>query len=423
MSGEEPQLGRRRPVRLNRSTGTFGRFVRVTLIVLSVLFLSGISFLLLNVQMRLEVKNLEGDDGGESGALKFNNCANIETTKGHYVSSHGLMSSANYIFMEDEVATKKAMQSFGFLQIFQTALRRYALVPNCVTEIDHQFVTVYVQSGLIPTFARYSHSLPFSYALLSGDDDNTMPQDVSRLAFDYVIESPLLVKWYTQNVGIPEDDRNKMKGGMNKLYPMPIGLDYHTLATRPEKVPHWGPPATEKEQEKELNSILKKALPLKDRQLKVYSTFHLNYLPDSVKPFTDREEAFRDLPSALVDHEQKKITRRETWEKQAQYSFVASPHGRGLDCHRTWEALTLGCIVIVKSSSLDSLYAGLPVLIVDKWKDVTAELLQEAFTKYTAIVANTAYEQTQGFRSLHLQHWIARIAAPVLTEEVALEAR
>ena len=29
------------------------------------------------------------------------------------------------------------------------------------------------------------------------------------------------------------------------------------------------------------------------------------------------------------------------------YTFILSPAGIGLDCHRTWEALCLGCIPIV----------------------------------------------------------------------------
>jgi hypothetical protein len=39
----------------------------------------------------------------------------------------------------------------------------------------------------------------------------------------------------------------------------------------------------------------------------------------------------------------------ELYEK-INYAFVASPYGGGPDCHRTWEALILGCIPIVKSS-------------------------------------------------------------------------
>ena len=299
--------------------------------------------------------------------------------------------------------------------MFQNVLKRYVLMPNCQIEgtQEYQIPTIYVQSGLISTFSRYSRSLPFSYTLLSGNDDNTMPQDVSRLAFYYVVDSPLLIKWYAQNLGIPVEERNREGSGpINKIQPMPIGLDYHTLATRPEKVPHWGPPASVMEQEAALNSILRAAPPLRDRKMKVYSTFHLNYLPDSVKFFTDREEAYRDLRSDLVVHEEKKVTRAETWKKQTEYGFVASPHGRGLDCHRTWEALMLGCIAIVKSSSLDSLYAGLPVLIVDRWTDVTPELLKATHTKFTAIAPDNAFEQTQVFRALHLSHWLRNIAAP-----------
>ena len=48
----------------------------------------------------------------------------------------------------------------------------------------------------------------------------------------------------------------------------------------------------------------------------------------------------------------KSMERRFVWETTAQYAFVASPPGNGFDCHRTWEALVLGCIVIVQNSSV-----------------------------------------------------------------------
>ena len=36
------------------------------------------------------------------------------------------------------------------------------------------------------------------------------------------------------------------------------------------------------------------------------------------------------------------------WLQHAHFAFVASPSGNGLDCHRTWEALLLRSIPIVK---------------------------------------------------------------------------
>jgi hypothetical protein len=59
----------------------------------------------------------------------------------------------------------------------------------------------------------------------------------------------------------------------------------------------------------------------------------------------------------------------------SKHKYILSPHGNGLDCHRTWEALALRCIPIMKTSPLDRMFEGLPVLIVNKWSDVTQELL------------------------------------------------
>jgi len=54
----------------------------------------------------------------------------------------------------------------------------------------------------------------------------------------------------------------------------------------------------------------------------------------------------------------------------AEYPFVISAAGNGLDCHRTWELLYLGSIVVTKTSPLDRLFDGLPVVIVEDWNEV-----------------------------------------------------
>jgi hypothetical protein len=56
------------------------------------------------------------------------------------------------------------------------------------------------------------------------------------------------------------------------------------------------------------------------------------------------------------------LSRSQTWGEMCKYSFVLSPFGNGYDCHRTWEALLLGCIPIMKKSRIDSLFKYLPVL-------------------------------------------------------------
>ena len=86
-------------------------------------------------------------------------------------------------------------------------------------------------------------------------------------------------------------------------------------------------------------------------------------------------------------------SRSALWKKKGGYAFSISPHGRGLDCHRTWEDLVLGCIVIVKTSPLDLLYEGLPVVIVQDWNEVTEENLDKWLIQYHDAFTNPSYRE------------------------------
>ncbi|KAI8801833.1 hypothetical protein BJ742DRAFT_744152 [Cladochytrium replicatum] len=68
------------------------------------------------------------------------------------------------------------------------------------------------------------------------------------------------------------------------------------------------------------------------------------------------------------------------------YKFGISLFGNGVDCYRTWELLYLGVIPIVKSSTINFVYAGLPVL-VGGLGDLTAELLNDIYEIFKHIQA------------------------------------
>ena len=56
--------------------------------------------------------------------------------------------------------------------------------------------------------------------------------------------------------------------------------------------------------------------------------------------------------------------------------FVLSPPGNGWDCYRTYEAIAMGAIPIVKRERpMTDVCEDLPVLLVDDWYDVTPERL------------------------------------------------
>lgn len=225
--------------------------------------------------------------------------------------------------------------------------------------------TIYVCNSAIPEFVtKYLDNLKSEKVLVSGDSDDTM---VMNEYASKIVNNVYIKHWYCQN----------WAGGVNeKITIMPIGLDYHTMSTQNM---YWGQMTCPLKQENLLLEIRKSMRPLKDRQIKCYSNFHAlmgNYNSYTYKQ--DRINAYTQVPAHLVHAEPSAMTRLNSWMNQSLFAFVLSPHGNGLDCHRTWEAMLLGCIPIVKSSPLDDLFTNLPVLIVKEWSDINEELLNNA---------------------------------------------
>ena len=73
----------------------------------------------------------------------------------------------------------------------------------------------------------------------------------------------------------------------------------------------------------------------------------------------------------------------------------------GIDCHRTWEALALGCVVIVKQSPICTVFEDLPVLIVDEWRDIDASLLNKTLTDFSKKKFN--------MDKLTLKYWMTKM--------------
>jgi hypothetical protein len=183
------------------------------------------------------------------------------------------------------------------------------------------------------------------FALITTDGDVSVPSELPGSTVEALLESPWLVSWNTQN----------HDGYVHpKLAPIPIGLDLHT--PRPRTSP--------RRLVSLLQNIRRSRLPVEQLPLRVFCDLGLS-------PWLER----RNATSALlkcdhVDFLSSRLSQEAIWRCYAQYPFVLSARGNGLDCHRTWELLYLGCIVITKSSSLDPLFSELPVVIVEDWREV-----------------------------------------------------
>lgn len=63
-------------------------------------------------------------------------------------------------------------------------------------------------------------------------------------------------------------------------------------------------------------------------------------------------------------------------KNMSSHKFVISPPGNGIDCHRTWESLYLGCIPIVIKNYIYEAFRDLPIIQVNDYSEVTQELLE-----------------------------------------------
>lgn len=213
------------------------------------------------------------------------------------------------------------------------------------------------------------------FTLVTTYGTRSMPVECGLQDPDALIGDDRLVHWFTQNF--------KYKGQLkHKVSPIPIGLDFHSQW---EQGQTWRFDRQLKPSEQEAIILAaRRNAPLSEKRIKrVYADFHFNNTTRKLKKRDseiryDRKEIYRLLKKnpAMV-FQDKRVPRHVLWDKMAQYRFVISPHGVGLDCHRTWEALVLGCCVIVMCSSLDPLYEGLPVVIVDDYREITPDKLNE----------------------------------------------
>jgi len=103
--------------------------------------------------------------------------------------------------------------------------------------------------------------------------------------------------------------------------------------------------------------------------------YNLNDADDAADTADAREapaNQFEKVPASLV------------YQKTLESRYALCPRGCGVDTHRFYECIYLGCVPIVTRTNtvFDRLYApdtGFPCLVVERWADVTEELLDRLY--------------------------------------------
>ena len=234
--------------------------------------------------------------------------------------------------------------------------------------------------------------------LVTGGSVFGAPREVSTIfKMDvYNILQPILLAWFTQNLDVPTIG----------MYPIPLGLDFHHLVKPWEQRNFFkwlGPERSISNQNKDLIDTQNRALPWKDRLDKAYCFFQFQLFERHGR---DRYVAQEELPpdNEMMVYAEKRHERIETWNEMIKYKYIISPHGNGLDCYRTWESIELGCIPVVKKSSLSEsgLYTKLPVLVLDSWRDFLDPAIRQEKVDKIQMYINNPPKKT-------LEYWIGRL--------------
>jgi len=230
---------------------------------------------------------------------------------------------------------------------------------------------IFVRSTLMaPFFDRAFPLIRRPFVLVTGGCDTGSPGP-----WRYALEDPRILRWFGED--------SDLTGPHPKFEPMPLGISDPNLPMGNQEIMlklHARMPAVE------------------DKPLLAHSSFHL------VLSHSSRREvhaAIRNVEGVIL--QPKRVAPELLWIRHAGHAFVISPRGNGLDCHRTWEALLLRSIPIVKRSTLDELHSDFPIAIVDDWREISLAAMRswrdELKDRFTLDM----------FQRLTRDYWMARI--------------
>jgi hypothetical protein len=213
-------------------------------------------------------------------------------------------------------------------------------------------------------FKDYHPHIVTEYILISSNADASCPGEYTSY-----LDDPHIIAWFGINCTLSHP----------KLFMIPIGIANRNLANGSLAV---------------LEKMRSLIVPDEQRDARVYAGFNTDTYP--------RERLFvrdflKNKPFCLWH----RCPFGEYLEHMSQFRYVLSPRGNGIDCYRTWEAILMGCIPVVRTSELDEMYQSFPVLTINNWQQVTSEFLEEQYW----LIKNKVWDE----RMLFIDYWLDKI--------------
>ncbi len=227
---------------------------------------------------------------------------------------------------------------------------------------------VFVHSNELEKFLqKVSHEIGPKYVLISHSGDANIGKSQLEMLDERVVHC------FTQNLMTPHE----------KATCIPLGLENANL---------------------HCNGIVADLVRLRKRLVRIHKMPRiLNGFEVRTNP-GERMEAQGALRASNVATEIDRVNSRAYHRLLAQFMFVASPPGSGFECHRTWEALYLGVVPVVKWHPFYQQFPGLPLLQVDNWKDLISYSEDQLLGIY-----NSLKDHLDNLPLLWMDYWQSRI--------------
>ncbi len=260
---------------------------------------------------------------------------------------------------------------------------------------------VFLKSEILPNYIDILSAISKPFILITASNSDLCPpylcyppivltpeDEIFKVKVDQFLNNSNLIAWYTKNPGILHP----------KLKPYPLGPKWQW-----KSIEFFG---EDKKEHLRIFNIYGKQPNKKmlDKSLKK-NLLYFNYSEQATDdPFYKNHKNIRNkIKSELI--------KRFPWNDDesfeeyiktlSTYKFAISPPGKGIDTHRCWEALMVGTIPLVISSTLNELYKDLPVLVVNDWNQINEEYLNKKYNEIIKLKYN--------FEKIYCNYWLKKI--------------
>lgn len=224
--------------------------------------------------------------------------------------------------------------------------------------------TIFCKTDFLNQLFHLIENNEHNYNLITGMSDRCI--DYQR----FIKRPNNISKWYAVNAVYKNDN----------LIPIPLGIENHKHWVKGKSTDHeW------------LNDNIDRlfAKPKNTKTLYCNWSTHTNNGRKSVLKLINYPYKMNRVDSRLPY--------KEYCEEMADYKYVVCPWGNGIDTHRIWEALYMGCIPITINSYVFSTYQ-LPIMQITSWSEITSDFLQEETKKLKF-----------NYAQLNINYWKAKI--------------